>query len=177
MTKTTTLTILSATDARAHLPGLTEILHASVQAGAGVNFCLPFSRTEAEAFWTDTAFPALDAGGRTLWIATHHGQPAGTVMLDTAMSPNQPHRGEVTKLLVHPKARRAGIARALMQALEAEARAQGKSLLTLDTWSGSSAEALYRDLGYAETGQVPNYFLHPVDRSFQPTTYFHKLLT
>ena len=98
-------------------------------------------------------------------------------MLDTAMSPNQPHRGEVTKLLVHPSARRSGIARALMVALEAEARAMGKSLLTLDTWSGSPAEALYRRLGYTETGQVPNFFVHPSDGSLQPTTYFHKLLT
>ncbi len=170
------ITKLTPAEARSHLPGLTEILHSAVQAGASVNFCLPFSPAEAEAFWTGSAFPALDAGGRTLWMATQNGQPAGTVMLDTAMSPNQPHRGEVTKLLVHPNARRAGIARALMSALEDAARAQGKSLLTLDTWSGSAAEALYRDLGYVETGQVPNYFLHPVDRSLQPTTYFHKLL-
>lgn len=172
-----TVTKLSTAQARAHLPALTEILHASVLAGASVNFCLPFSRLEAEVFWKDTAFPALDAGARTLWIAHHNGVPCGTVMLHTAMSPNQPHRGEVTKLLVHPTARRAGIARALMVALEAEARAMGKSLLTLDTWSGSPAEALYRRLGYAETGQVPNFFVHPTDGSLQPTTYFHKLLT
>jgi len=172
-----TVTKLSPAQARAHLPALTEILHASVQAGASVNFCLPFSRLEVEGFWQDTAFPALDAGGRTLWIAHHNGAPCGTVMLDTAMSPNQPHRGEVTKLLVHPTARSNGIARALMVALEAEARATGKSLLTLDTWSGSSAEALYRRLGYAKTGQVPNFFVHPSDGSLQPTTYFHKLLT
>ncbi len=167
---------LTAEQARDDLPALTEILHASVMAGASVNFCLPFSPDQARAFWTDSALPALQAGGRDLWVARLDGISRGTVMLDTAMAPNQPHRGEVTKLLVHPIARGQGLGRALMETLEATARNRGKTLLTLDTWSGSAAERLYRRLGFAETGTVPNFFVHPSDGSLQPTTYFHKVL-
>ena len=171
-----TIRKLSADEARAHLGDLANIVHATVLSGGSVNFCLPFSMAEAEAFWTTSAFPALDTGLRHIWVGEHRGRVMGTVMLDVDMAPNQPHRGEVTKLLVHPDARRSGLARALMKALEAETRAMGKTLLTLDTWSDSPAEALYRSLGFCETGQVPGFFLHPVDRSPQPTTYFYKAL-
>jgi GNAT superfamily N-acetyltransferase len=66
----------------------------------------------------------------------------GTVQLDLDMPPNQQHRASVAKLLVHPAARRLGIGRALMFALEKMARSEGRTLLTLDTVSGGNAETL-----------------------------------
>lgn len=171
-----TLHALTPAEARADLPALAEILHAVVLAGASVSFVLPFSPDEARAFWQRRAFPAVDAGHRVLLVARDGARTLGTVMLDTDMPPNQPHRAEVTKLLVHPDARRQGIATRLMQGIEVEARARNRSLLTLDTWTGGPAETLYRGMGYVETGRVPGFFLHPTAGCLESTTYFHKVL-
>ena len=88
-------------------------------------------------------------------VARLDGRIVGTVQLDPAWAPNQPHRAEVLKLLVHPDARRRGIARSLMVALEELARDNGWTLLTLDTWTGQAGEQLYRSLGYIAIGVDP----------------------
>jgi ribosomal protein S18 acetylase RimI-like enzyme len=98
---------------------------------------------------------------------------SGTVMLEFAASPNQPHRAEVQKLLVHPDARRRGLARALMARSEQEARQVGKTLLTLDTRAGDAAEALYRSMGWHEAGRIPDYALN-ADRTPCDTVLFWK---
>ena len=100
----------------ADLDGLADVLHACVHAGASVSFILPFSRDAAKAFWRDQVWPAVNAGTRAVFIARVDGKIAGTVQLDLSTPPNQPHRAEVKKLLVHPDARRQGIARSLMMA-------------------------------------------------------------
>ena len=97
----------------------------------------------------------------------------GTVMLEFASSPNQPHRAEVQKLLVHPDTRRRGVARALMARAEAEARRAGKTLLTLDTRAGDAAENLYRAMGWHEAGRIPGYALN-ADRTPCDTIFFWK---
>ena len=119
-------------------PGVTDdlemlgcVLHACVHAGASVSFVLPFSREEARAFWLDQVLPAVTAGSRRVLLARLAGQIIGTVQLDLATPPNQPHRAEVKKLLVRPDARRRGIARSLMIALEDQARDARRTLLTL----------------------------------------------
>src|SRR5262249_48597945 len=124
------------------LVALADILHATVHAGASVSFILPFTIGDARDFWLNRVLPDVVAGGRRVLLARTDGRIVGTVQLDLAMPPNQQHRAEVAKLLVHPDARRRGIGRALMQELEALARAQGRALLTLDTRTGDSAEPL-----------------------------------
>ena len=143
------------------MPELAAILHACVHGGASVNFVVPFSLDDAAAFWRDRVLPAARAGTRVVLMASVDSRPAGTVMLDTATPPNQPHRADVTKLLVHPAHRRRGIARALMLALEDQARARGRRLITLDTKTGDAAERLYRALGYRMVGTIPGYSLDP----------------
>lgn len=141
----------------ADLDQLAEVLHACVHAGASVSFVLPFSKENAEAFWRDQVLPAVNAGTRFVFIARVEGKIAGTVQLDLATPPNQPHRGEIKKLLVHPEERRRGIARALMNAAHDHARGAGRTLLTLDTAIGSFAEPLYLSMGYVPVGVIPGY--------------------
>ncbi len=167
---------LSPSEAEAALPDLARLMHAAVEAGASVNFVLPFALSEAEAWWTDAALPGLRSGKLILFAARDDTSLVGCVMLAPATQPNQPHRADVTKLLVHPRARRQGLATRLMAALEAEARTRGLTLLTLDTWTGDGAETLYRGLGFIEAGRIPQFFQHPVDRSLQSTTLFYKVL-
>jgi GNAT superfamily N-acetyltransferase len=100
----------------------------------------------------------------------------GTVQLDLSVPPNQQHRAEVAKLLVHPSARRRGIARALMVALEAAARSERRTLLTLDTWTGGSAEPLYLSLGYVVAGVIPRYARGSLTPRLEPTTIMYKEL-
>ncbi len=92
------------------------------------------------------------------------------------MPPNQQHRGEVLKLLVHPDARRRGIARRLMLALEDVARAEHRSLLTLDTWTGGYAETLYRSLEYVVVGVIPRYARGSTTPALEPATFMYKEL-
>jgi len=136
---------------------LAGILHAVVHDGAGVSFVLPFSLDDARAFWLDGVLPGVRSRARRVLVARREGRIVGTVQLALAMPPNQRHRAEVLKLLVHPADRRRGIARALMAALEGVARSEDRTLLTLDTWTGGAAEALYRSLGYVAAGVVPRF--------------------
>jgi GNAT superfamily N-acetyltransferase len=136
---------------------LADVLHAVVHGGAGVSFILPFSLDDARAFWSQSVLPGVIARRRRMLVARLDGRIVGTVQLDPAWAPNQPHRAEVLKLLVHPDARRRGIARLLMIALEDLARANGWRLLTLDTWTGQAGERLYRSLGYTVVGTIPRF--------------------
>jgi GNAT superfamily N-acetyltransferase len=136
---------------------LAEVLHAVVHGGAGVSFVVPFAIADARAFWIEAVLPGVMARRRRVLVARLDGRIVGTVQLDPAWAPNQPHRAEVLKLLVHPDARRRGIARALMIALEDLAQLQGWTLLTLDTWTGQAGERLYRSLGYAAAGVIPRF--------------------
>lgn len=167
------ITQWSADMAERHLPDLARILHDCVHAGASVGFILPHPISEAEAFWADI-LPDIAAGNRALLVATKNGMPVGTVQLTLTTPKNQPHRADVNKLLVHPDARRRGIAKQLMQRLEPMAVAHGKSLLTLDTRSGDAAEPLYRALGFETAGMIPGYCLSVDGKSLDATTYMYK---
>jgi GNAT superfamily N-acetyltransferase len=155
------------------VPALADILADCVAGGASVSFMAPFSHDDARAFWTKVA-DASDAGMVSMLIAESGGVPAGTVQVAYDLPPNQPHRAEIRKLLVHRRARRQGLGRALMQAAEAQALARGRSLLVLDTASGT-AERLYADLGWTRAGVIPDYALWP-DGGFCDTTIFYKRL-
>lgn len=155
---------------------LGEVLHAVVYDGAGVSFIVPFSLDEARAFWVEKVLPGIRARTRRVIVARWDGRIVGTVQLDLAVPPNQQHRAEVAKLLVHPVARRRGVARALMMALEAVAQAEGRTLLTLDTWTGGNAESLYRSLGYISAGVIPRYARGSLTPGLEATTIMYKEL-
>ncbi|WP_241671145.1 GNAT family N-acetyltransferase [Dankookia rubra] len=136
---------------------LAEILVACVAAGASVSFLPPLEMDKARGFWRKVA-KDVAAGGRVLLAAWLDGALVGTAQLALDMPENQPHRADVAKVLVHPAARRAGIGRALMRRVEAEARARGRRLLVLDT-AGDAAERLYRATGWQEAGTIPGFAL------------------
>jgi ribosomal protein S18 acetylase RimI-like enzyme len=167
---------LTAPDLDRRLPELAAVLHACVRDGASVGFVLPFGLDEAATFFRDRVRPGLAANGRVLLAAELDGALAGTVQLLHDTPPNQPHRAEVAKLLVHPAARRRGLARALMLRLEAEAVARGRSLLTLDTRTGDTAEPLYAGLGYRTAGVIPGYCRDTLSDRMDPTTIMWKAL-
>ena len=155
---------------------LAEVLHAVVHDGASVSFILPFSIDDARRFWTDKVLPGVASGSRRLLVAHSGGKIVGTVQLELAGQPNQEHRAEVVKLLVHPEARRRGIARALMGALEDLARSAQRTLLTLDTRTGDRAEPLYLSMGYIPVGQIPRFARGPHSPKLEATSIFYKEL-
>jgi len=165
---------LDAAGAERELPGLAAVLHACVAGGASVNFVLPFGMAESEAWWRRAVLPALAAGERRLLVARADGLLRGTVQLAPAPQPNQPHRADVTKLLVHPDARRLGIGRALMRRVEALARDAGRTLLTLDTEKRGAAHALYLSLGWTRFGVVPGYALSADGARREAAAFFWK---
>jgi GNAT superfamily N-acetyltransferase len=159
-------------EARELLDELAAVLEDCVAGGASVNYMAPFSREQAR-----TAFEGMvgevEQGRRLLLCAFADGDLVGTVQVITALPPNQPHRGEIAKLLVRRDARRRGIAQRLMEHAEAEARAAGKTLLLLDTVTGADGERLYARLGWTKVGVVPGFALFPDGRPCD-TTYFYK---
>jgi GNAT superfamily N-acetyltransferase len=156
---------------------LADVLRAVVYDGAGVSFIVPFSIDDARAFWLTGVVPDVKARTRRVLIARLERLIVGTVQIDLATPPNQRHRADVLKLLVHPDARRRGIARALMVAVEPLALTEGRTLLTLDTWTGRAAETLYRSLGYTAAGVIPGYARASLTPELEPTTIMYKVLT
>jgi ribosomal protein S18 acetylase RimI-like enzyme len=152
---------------------LIELLMDVVEGGGAISFLPPLTEGEAGAFW-DKAIADL-AHRRILVARGSTGRIQGSVQLVPAMMPNQPHRADIAKLLVHRDARRQGLGRALVQEAENQAKILGRSLLTLDTRRGDAAEALYRGLGYIESGIIPRYALN-ADGSFHDTVIFYKEL-
>jgi len=159
---------------RADFMDLSETLVACVRLGASVGFVPPFGQAEALAFWHQL-LPAFSAGDRRILVARINGRIVGTVQLVVAMPGNGQHRGDVVKLLVHPDARRQGIARQLMQKIEALALAAGKKLLVLDTVTGSDAQVLYQSLGYELSGTIPGYALS-TEGVFEATSVMYKII-
>ena len=165
---------LDVLEAEARLDELAALLVDVVQGGASVSFMPPFGHDAALTFWR-RQLPALAAGEVVLFVALVEGMVRGTVLLQLNTPPNQPHRAEVAKLLVHRAARGRGLAGALVQALEDEAVARGRNVLTLDTMTGGVAERLYRRLGWTEAGIIPDYALFP-GGTLGATTIFYKRL-
>ena len=160
---------------QSHHDGLAGVLNASVRNGASISFVLPHTIEDSRRFWLDAVRPSLKVDTRVLLVAMAGEAVAGTVQLDCDMPPNQPHRAEVLKLIVHPSFRRQGIARALMVDLESHARERGRMLLTLDTAS-AEAERLYASLGFARAGIVPGFARNAIDGRLEATTFMYKQL-
>lgn len=158
------------------LAAFAALLQACVHDGAAVSFLLPFPLAESEAFWRQKVLPAVRRGNHVVLAARCDGRLAGSVQLGLEVPPNQPHRAEVSKLLVHPAWRRRGIGRALMLALEAEARRRDRRLLTLDTRTGDRAEPLYLSLGFERCGVIPDYSLDPGGSRLEAATVMYRIL-
>jgi ribosomal protein S18 acetylase RimI-like enzyme len=158
-----------------HLEPIAEILHACVHDGANVGFVLPFDMDAARDFWLQKIGPGLAANTRIVLLAKLNNQVAGTVQLNLDTPPNQPHRADVSKLLVHPKYRMFGVGRALMQQIESYGVKAGRRLLTLDT-ATDVAENLYISIGYERAGHIPGYAREPNEDRFVGTTIMYKVL-
>ncbi len=163
-----------AETAARHLPALAAIMRDCVEGGASVNFVLPFTQSDSEAWWSGTVLPALASGERRLLVAREGEALIGSVQLALAWQPNQRHRADVTKLLVAPAARRRGVGRALMLALEELALGAGRWLLTLDTVEGSAAQRLYESLGWHLLGVVPDYAMAIDGSRLEGSAFFWK---
>ncbi|MGV6805418.1 MAG: N-acetyltransferase family protein [Ruegeria sp.] len=170
------ITRLTETSFDAALEDLTDILHGCVHTGASIGFVLPFSHDQARTYWQDRVRPDLSSGVLDLFVAYGEGRIQGTVQLIPAAMPNQPHRADVAKLLVHPDARRRGLGRALMEVLVDRAANLGRTLLVLDTRSTDPSRLLYQDLGFEVAGEIPGYCRNPFEPVFEPTTYMYKAL-
>ena len=165
--------LLSAADAERERSALSEVLADCVAGGASVSFMAPFSNADAHAWWGGV-IESVAADKTVLFGAYVDGVLVGTVQLGLDVPPNQPHRGDVKKLLVHRRARGRRLGRALMEALEGEARRRSLTLLTLDTAS-EAAERVYEGLGYTRAGVIPGYALWP-EGGLCDTTLFWKSL-
>ncbi|MBK1836495.1 GNAT family N-acetyltransferase [Azospirillum sp. YIM B02556] len=168
-----TVRVLSGTQAHAAVPGLTDVLLDCVAGGASVSFMAPLDRATAEGFWRSVV-AGVERGERILLVAEDREGVLGTVQLVVGQPPNQPHRADLSKMLVHRRGRRRGIGAALMQAAEEAARAAGKTLLVLDTAS-PDAERLYTRAGWVKVGVIPNFALWP-EGGFCDTAFFYKAL-
>jgi len=153
---------------------LGDVLIDCVEGGASVSFIWPMTREKADTFWRGVA-ESVARGERAVLIAEDSEGIADTVQVIWAAPENQPHRADVAKMLVHRRARRQGLGDALLAAAEAEARTAGKTLLVLDTVTGSDADRLYARGGWHRVGEIPNYALMP-DGAPCPTTVFYKAL-
>jgi acetyltransferase len=154
--------------------GLCELVRDAVEGGASIGFVLPFVAGELDAYVegirTDVA-----RGARVVLVAQAGDEVAGMVQLEPATKANARHRAEVQKLIVHRRARRSGLGTRLMAEVERVARESARTLLVLDTISGSDADPFYRLLGYAEAGSIPSYAAMP-SGELAPTTIFFKEL-
>jgi GNAT superfamily N-acetyltransferase len=157
----------------AQVQALADLLIDCVEGGASVSFMLPLARERALVFWRKVA-DGVARGERALLVAEDAEGLLGTVQLVLDQPENQPHRAEVSKMLVYRRARRRGIGALLMQAAEDQAHAHGKTLLVLDT-SSAEAERLYARMGWQRVGVIPGFALLPEGEPCS-TTFFYRAL-
>jgi GNAT superfamily N-acetyltransferase len=154
------------------IDGLSEVLIDCVEGGASVSFMYPMTRAKAEAFWRGIS-ESVARGERVVLAAEDGGgMIVGTVQVVLKQPENQPHRGDIAKMLVHRSGRRRGIGAALLAAAERCALGAGRTLLVLDTVTGSDGERLYARQGWQRCGEIPNYALWPDGRPCATTIFF-----
>jgi ribosomal protein S18 acetylase RimI-like enzyme len=163
---------LSPPVSEADLDALADVLVDAVESGAAISF-LSLTRPEALAWW-QKIFTSPD--GPAVLVARDAEGIVGSVQLHPSWAPNQPHRADVAKLIVHRRGRRRGIGRQLMHAIELEAAASGYTLLVLDSKRGDAGERLYRALGWTVVGTIPRYALDTDGATPHDTVVFYKEL-
>lgn len=167
---TTTIERLPHPPTERDIADLAALLADAVADGAAVSFLQPLAVDEAAAWWRQT----LTNRGNVVLVARANGRIVGSVQLHPAWAPNQPHRGDVAKLLVHREHRRAGLGAQLMRAIEAEARTAGRWLLVLDCRAGGPAERLYERLGWVRVGAIPDYAIDADRKARHATVVFYR---
>lgn len=158
----------------ADLKSLAALLVDAVESGAAVSFLAPLTPGQAEDWWRRNL--SVLVSGAIFLVARDAEGIVGAAQLHPAWAPNQPHRADVMKLLVHRRARRRGLGTRLMQALETEARSAGFRLLTLDSKRGDAGENLYRQLGWTTVGTIPRFALDPDGITPHDAVVFYKEL-
>lgn len=173
---TEAISIRRATHDQATAEVLADVTIDCVQGGASIGFMQPLSRIRALEFW-ESVLGSAARGERIVLVAEDSATRSivGTVQLILTMPENQPHRADVAKMQVHRCARRRGVGAALLRAIENEARNAGRTLLVLDTVSGSDAERLYSSLGWQRCGVIPNYALWPQGGLCSTTVFYREL--
>ncbi|MEO1192130.1 MAG: GNAT family N-acetyltransferase [Pseudomonadota bacterium] len=167
---------LDAAGLQRHIDDLCRVLIDSVAEGAAISFMAPLATDVAARFWLTEVTAEMAAGRRRLFGASIEGRLVGTVQLIVGMPPNQPHRAEISKMIVHPDNRRQGIAKALMQAALEAAQKISKTLVTLDTRTGDVSEALYESVGFQKAGVIPGFAQDPDGKALHATTYMFKTI-
>lgn len=156
------------------IESLADVLSDCVEGGASIGFMAPFTRDDARRFFGRIA-RMVDAGERAILAASDEQGICGSVQLILNLPDNQPHRAEVTKMLVHRRARRQGVGAALVRGAESLAVELGRTVLTLDAVTGGDAARLYERMGWERVGDVPDFALFPDGRPCS-TTYYHRRL-
>jgi len=166
---------LTAAAAAAARPGLVALLREVVGGGASVGFLPPLAADTAGAYWRSVEEAV--AGGSRVLLAARDGEGAivGAAQLALETRPNGRHRAEVMKVMVLGAARRQGIGRALMDALEARARREGRTTLVLDTRAGDPSERLYVAAGWTKAGTIPEY-ARSAGGALDASTFYYRLL-
>lgn len=155
------------------VPGLAALLVDAVRGGASVNFLADVTKDQAADWWRKRS-DGIDDGSITLFVAIEDdGRIVGSTLLLRSTNPNSPHRAEIAKVLVHRRARRRGVGTALMAAAEAQAGAEGRWMLILDTVTDSPAAAFYEALGWVPVGVIPDYALDTAGVP-EAATYYYK---
>jgi GNAT superfamily N-acetyltransferase len=165
---------LDAPVADTALDQLASVLADCVEGGASVSFMSPFSHAEALAFFRKVA-GSVASGDTALLAARLDGRIVGTVQLGLDTPPNQPHRADIKKLLVHRSARGHGVGAALMAQVEEEARRRSRWLLVLDTVPGENGYRLYVREGWTPTGIIPDYAMFPDGRLCDTAVFWKRL--
>lgn len=161
---------VSASDLRS----LGELLVDAVDSGAAVSFLSTLTVERAEAWWSRMI---AEADSRAIVLVARDAKGiVGTVQCHPSWAPNQPHRADIAKLIVHRRGRHAGLGEALMRSIEEDAKNAGFTLLTLDAKKGAPAERLYRRLGWRFVGVIPNYALDTDGVTPHDTVVFYKEL-
>lgn len=158
------------------LHSLAGLLCDAVNSGSAVSFLAPLSFETAETWWRETLGGTNDK--KTILVARlvgeNGGEIVGAVQLHPSWAPNQPHRADIAKLIVHRRARGQGIGRRLMETVEQLAAQAGYTLLVLDTRRGCEAEHLYRKLGWTEAGIIPDFAVNADRSGLHDTVIFYK---
>jgi ribosomal protein S18 acetylase RimI-like enzyme len=152
---------------------LSETLIEAVASGGSISFMHPVSKEKALVFWKKIATSVAKSERILLVARDERGAIIGTVQSVIDLPENQPHRADIAKMMVHPRARRLGIAEALMREVERLTFAAGKTLMVLDTETGQAASFLYAKLGWQVAGHIPDFALKP-HGGLCSTTYMYK---
>lgn len=171
------LKALDANDLRFAARDFAALLIDCVDSGASIHFLKDVGQLKATLFWSAMADQAAKDGRVILALRRKNdGGLVGTVQVVPAGPENQPHRAEIAKMMVLQAERKKGLGEALMRAAEMAARQMGKTLLTLDTATGSAAERLYTRLGWTKVGDIPDYALTPEGDLCAATVFYKKIM-